>query len=204
MFSYEDWIKAVKLYANLVNQMLENALLLLEPGEHPIIHSDRGCHYRWPDWIHMVVQAGSVRSMSRKGCSPRIILLVRAFSAVWRTKCSMANYGRGIVLNQFMEILDNYLHWYNEKRIKLTLGGLSPVEYRQSLGLSLLRLCIFQIALKSIFSWYYYRILERAGKDMVSLGGYERKSYLFSPDRYKIWWLLRENTFPQRNKAPDV
>ena len=70
MFSYEDRIKAVKLYANLVNQMLENALLLLEPGEHPIIHSDRGCHYRWPDWIHMVVQAGSVRSMSRKGCSP--------------------------------------------------------------------------------------------------------------------------------------
>ena len=40
--------------------MLENALLLLEPGEHPIIHSDRGCHYRWPDWIHMVVQAGSL------------------------------------------------------------------------------------------------------------------------------------------------
>ena len=40
---------------------------------------------------------------------------------------------------------------------------------------------------KCIFSWYYYRILERAGKDMVSLGGYERKSYLFSPDRYKIW-----------------
>ena len=70
MFSYEDRIKAVKLYANLVNQMLENALLLLEPGEHPIIHSDRGCHYRWPDWIHMVVQAGLVRSMSRNGCSP--------------------------------------------------------------------------------------------------------------------------------------
>jgi len=32
----------------------------------------------------------------------------------------------------------------------------------------------------------------------------EGKSYLFSPDRDKIWWLFRENTFPQRNKAPDV
>ena len=32
----------------------------------------------------------------------------------------------------------------------------------------------------------------------------ERKSCLFSPDRDKIWWLFRENTFPQRNKAPDV
>ena len=32
----------------------------------------------------------------------------------------------------------------------------------------------------------------------------EGKSYLFSPDRDKIWWLFRENTLPQRKKAPDV
>lgn len=66
----QSWTIGTSPNANLVNQMLENALLLLEPGEHPIIHSDRGCHYCWPDWIHMVVQAGLVRSMSRKGCSP--------------------------------------------------------------------------------------------------------------------------------------
>ncbi|MGI6257035.1 MAG: IS3 family transposase, partial [Anaerovoracaceae bacterium] len=29
-----------------------------------------------------------------------------------------------------------YLHWYNEKRSKKSLGYLSPVEYRQSLGLA--------------------------------------------------------------------
>nr|WP_276605974.1 IS3 family transposase [Natronospirillum operosum] len=27
-----------------------------------------------------------------------------------------------------------YLRWYNEKRIKISLGGLSPLEYRVSLG----------------------------------------------------------------------
>lgn len=32
----------------------------------------------------------------------------------------------------------------------------------------------------------------------------ERKSYLFSPVRDKIWWLFRENTLPRRKKAPDV
>ena len=26
--------------------------------------------------------------------------------------------------------------WYREKRIKISLGGLSPLEYRQKLGLS--------------------------------------------------------------------
>nr|MDA3951385.1 IS3 family transposase [Spirochaeta sp.] len=28
------------------------------------------------------------------------------------------------------------IRWYNEKRIKLSLGGVSPVEYRERLGLT--------------------------------------------------------------------
>ena len=28
-----------------------------------------------------------------------------------------------------------YIYWYNEKRIKIPLGCLSPLEYRESLGL---------------------------------------------------------------------
>ncbi|NLO82044.1 MAG: IS3 family transposase, partial [Clostridiales bacterium] len=31
---------------------------------------------------------------------------------------------------------DKYLVWYNERRIKLSLGAISPIEYRQSLGLT--------------------------------------------------------------------
>lgn len=34
--------------ANLVNTMLDDAISTLREGEHPIVHSDRGCHYRWP------------------------------------------------------------------------------------------------------------------------------------------------------------
>lgn len=36
-----------------------------------------------------------------------------------------------------METLDNYLHWYNNKRIKMPLGGMSPVQYRKSLRFAL-------------------------------------------------------------------
>lgn len=32
--------------------------------------------------------------------------------------------------------VDAYIRWYNEKRIKISLGSLSPVEYRKSLGLN--------------------------------------------------------------------
>lgn len=37
-------------YAELVNTMLDNAIAQLDDGEKPIVHSDRGCHYRWPGW----------------------------------------------------------------------------------------------------------------------------------------------------------
>ncbi|MEG0026223.1 MAG: IS3 family transposase [Bacilli bacterium] len=40
-------------------------------------------------------------------------------------------------IDEFIDILNNYLIWYNEKRIKISLGGCSPMECRHSLGLKL-------------------------------------------------------------------
>lgn len=39
-------------------------------------------------------------------------------------------------IEQFIEAVDTYIRWYNEKRIKVSLGRLSPVQYRQKLGLA--------------------------------------------------------------------
>ena len=50
--------------------MLDSAVETLNAGERPVIHSDRGGHYRWPGWLERVNAAGLIRSMSRKGCSP--------------------------------------------------------------------------------------------------------------------------------------
>ncbi len=33
-----------------------------------------------------------------------------------------------------MEILDYYLHWFANNRIKISLGGLSPVKYREAIN----------------------------------------------------------------------
>ena len=47
-------------------------------------------------------------------------------------------YGRpwqDVSVDGFMDALDGYIRWYNEARIKMSLGGLSPLEYRKSLGL---------------------------------------------------------------------
>ena len=41
----------------------------------------------------------------------------------------------GVSLDDFIQELNAYIHWYSHKRIKLSLGGLSPLEYRHKLGL---------------------------------------------------------------------
>lgn len=65
-----SWSLSTRPDAELVNTMLDNAVETLNAGERPVIHSDRGGHYRWPGWLERVNAAGLIRSMSRKGCSP--------------------------------------------------------------------------------------------------------------------------------------
>lgn len=63
-------LHADKPDSNWVNTMLDNAIALLKNHEHPIIHSDRGCHYRLSGWIEKMDKSRLTRSMSKKGCSP--------------------------------------------------------------------------------------------------------------------------------------
>lgn len=129
-----SWTIGTSPDAELVNTMLDKAISTLTGDEHPIAHSDRGCHYRWPGWIERMETANLIRSMSRKGCSPDNSACEGFFG---RLKNEMF-YGRSwenVSVDQFIEQLDKYIHWYSEKRIKLSLGGMSPLNYRKSLGL---------------------------------------------------------------------
>lgn len=42
----------------------------------------------------------------------------------------------GVSLDVFIQTLNNYMECYCKKRIKVSLGGMSPLEYRMKLGLS--------------------------------------------------------------------
>ena len=64
------WTIGTSPNAALANGMLLDACSTLKDGEKPIIHSDRGCHYRWPEWIRICTDNNLTRSMSAKGCSP--------------------------------------------------------------------------------------------------------------------------------------
>lgn len=121
--------------ARLVNSMLDDAIGTLGDKEHPLIHTDRGCHYRWPGWISRMDNAGLQRSMSKKGCSPDNSACEGFFGRLKNEMFYNRNWS-GVTIEQFIAILNEYLSWYNETRIKTSLGNMSPLEYRRSLGLA--------------------------------------------------------------------
>ena len=74
------------------------------------------------------------RSMSKKGCSTDNSACEGFFG---RLKNEMF-YGRSwidVSISEFIAEINEYINWYNTKRIKQSLGFLSPVEYRHTLGL---------------------------------------------------------------------
>lgn len=76
-----------------------------------------------------------MRSMSKKGRSPDNSAMEGFFG---RLKVEFF-YGydwSGWSIDEFMDALDDCIRWYNVERIKMSLGGMSPVRYRQSLGLA--------------------------------------------------------------------
>jgi transposase InsO family protein len=127
-----SWTIGTSPDAELVNTMLDHAIAGLDEEESPVVHSDRGSHYRWPGWVARMQQAGLTRSMSKKGCTPDNAACEGFFG---RLKNEMYYSQRWIetTVEEFIEELDRYIRWYNDHRIKLSLEGLSPVEYRLSL-----------------------------------------------------------------------
>ena len=39
-----------------------------------------------------------------------------------------------VSFEKFMNLVDQYIRWYSQKRIKLSRGGLNPVGHRQSVS----------------------------------------------------------------------
>lgn len=132
--SYKGEISPEVPNSKLVNDMLKNAISQLKENETPILHTDRGCHYRWKEWINLLKEAKISRSMSKKGCSPDNSACEGFFGRI-KNEMFYSREWSNVSLENFKIILNDYLMWYNSKRIKISLGFKSPEEYRQSLGL---------------------------------------------------------------------
>ena len=127
------WTIGMSPNAALANGMLLDACSTLKDGEKPVIHSDRGCRYRWPEWIRICKDNNLTRSMSAKGCSPDNAAAEGFFGRIKQEFFHKRSFA-GVTMDEFVDMLDDYMVWYRDKRIK-TEFGMSIMDRRRELGL---------------------------------------------------------------------
>lgn len=125
-----SWTIGTSPTAELANTMLRQAIATLKVDDKLIIHSNQDGHNRWREWIGITRKALPIRSMSKKGYS-RDNSACEGFFGGTRNEMFYERDWSGVSLKDFMKILDQYLHWYTNKRIEITLDGLSPNEFRK-------------------------------------------------------------------------
>ena len=130
-----SWSISTSPDAGMASPSLTGACRWLGEGDHPKIHSDRGCHCRWPGWIRICDENGLVRSMPGKGCSPGNARCEGFFGRL-KTELFHGCDWTGVTIEEFMDMLDAYLRWYRDVRIKGDLDYRSPMQYRRDLGLA--------------------------------------------------------------------
>jgi putative transposase len=118
---------------SMVTKMLETALATLRGNARPILHSDQGWQYRMPLYQEMLRNERVVQSMSRKGnCHDNAAM--ESFFAVLKSEYFYLDKFTSVA--QFLSGLKEYIHYYNNDRIKTKLDGLSPVQYRTQLSMT--------------------------------------------------------------------
>ncbi|MEY8285825.1 IS3 family transposase [Lachnospiraceae bacterium 50-23] len=107
---------------------LDGALKKLPKKHHLIIHSDQGFHYQHVQWVKRLKNRNIEQSMSRRGNCIDNSPMENFFGLL---KQEMY-YGEIFTsIKQLEKKITEYINWYNNKRIKEKLNGLSPIEYRQ-------------------------------------------------------------------------
>ena len=91
------------------------------------MHSDQGWHYQHAKYQKMLKDNNITQSMSRKGnCLDNSMM--ENFFGLMKNELLYVNDFESI--ETFEAELKKYIIWYNTKRIKLRLKGMSPAQYR--------------------------------------------------------------------------
>jgi len=111
----------------MINEMLNKAFNKVKDTKGLIFHSDQGWQYQHYGYRKTLEEHGIVQSMSRKGnCLDNA--MAENFFAIMKTELLYAQKFENS--EEFITALDEYIDYYNNKRIKIRLKGKSPVQYR--------------------------------------------------------------------------
>jgi putative transposase len=111
----------------LVSKMLDKAFERLNEGDTPILHSDQGWHYQMKKYQHDLKEQGITQSMSRKGNCLDNAVMENFFGLL---KSELLYLKEFESMEHFKLELEEDIYYYNHKRIKAKLKGMSPVQYR--------------------------------------------------------------------------
>ena len=110
-----------------VYDMLDKAFSKYDNLEGLIIHSDQGWQYQHFGYRQRLEQRHIIQSMSRKGnCLDNA--MTENFFGIMKSELLYAE--KFDSPEDFIKALDEYIDYYNNKRIKSRLKGKSPAQYR--------------------------------------------------------------------------
>ncbi|MCI8617013.1 MAG: IS3 family transposase [Clostridia bacterium] len=107
-----------------VTDMLEKAFNKIQDNTNLILHSDQGWQYEMKQYQHLLKEKGIRQSMSRKGNCLDTALAENFFGLLKSELFYMKEY------KKIEELEKDIIEYYNNKRIKSKLKGMSPVQYR--------------------------------------------------------------------------
>ena len=129
LFNREIISYSISLSPNLqqVRDMLAGLFAKLPDTARPIFHSDQGWQYQHAEYQRLLAEHNITQSMSRKGNCMDNGAMENFFG---RLKVEMFYGAQFESVDEFIQALDDYIHYYNNERISLKLKGMSPVQYR--------------------------------------------------------------------------
>ena len=112
---------------SMVTTMLDKAFKTIPDGSDLILHSDQGWQYQHKQYQCMLKNKGIRQSMSRKGNCLDNAVMENFFGLL---KSELLYLQKFQSLEHFKQELIDYLDYYNNRRIKLKLNGLTPAMHR--------------------------------------------------------------------------
>ena len=110
-----------------ITDMLKDAFQKIPDNSQLILHSDQGWQYQMKIYQKMLRDKGIRQSMSRKGnCYDNSV--IENFFGILKSEFFHDQAFSSV--EQFSEMLSEYIDYYNNRRIKVKLKGLSPVQFR--------------------------------------------------------------------------
>jgi transposase InsO family protein/transposase-like protein len=122
-------IVSYKIGRHISLELVKDVVSQLGPCRGALIHSDMGWTYTHPTYIRHLKELGLKQSMSRKGncwdnaCMENFFGLMKS-ETIRQTK-------QLLTVDGMIRLIDDYIHWYNNRRIQKKLGYLSPVDFRK-------------------------------------------------------------------------